>query len=33
MAHWYRDDASLSAEEIAARFIEVFEHGLASRAQ
>jgi AcrR family transcriptional regulator len=31
MAHWYRDDASLSADEIAARFIDVFDHGLAPR--
>lgn len=31
IAHWYRDDASLSAAEIAERFVELFVNGLAPR--
>jgi len=31
IAHWYRDDASLSASAIADRFIEFFVNGLAPR--
>lgn len=31
MAHWYRDDASLTAEQIAERFIDVFDLGLTPR--
>jgi AcrR family transcriptional regulator len=32
MAHWYRNDASLSAGQIAERFIDVFDLGLRPRA-
>jgi len=28
MGHWYREDASLNPQEIADRFIDVFNHGL-----
>jgi len=31
MGHWYRDDASLRPNEIADRFIDVFNHGLRGR--
>ncbi len=31
IAHWYRDDASLSAGDIALRFVELFVNGLAPR--
>ena len=31
IAHWYRDDASLSAGGIAERFVELFVNGLAPR--
>ena len=31
IAHWYRDDASLSAAELAERFVELFVNGLAPR--
>lgn len=31
IAHWYRDNASLSANEIAERFVELFVNGLAPR--
>lgn len=33
MAHWYRDNDSLSAEAIADRFIDLFEHGFAKPGQ
>jgi AcrR family transcriptional regulator len=32
IAHWYRDDDTLSATEIAERFVETFEKGLMPRA-
>ncbi|MDW8259012.1 MAG: TetR/AcrR family transcriptional regulator [Gammaproteobacteria bacterium] len=32
IAHWHRREAGLSAEEIASRFIDLFEYGLAPRA-
>lgn len=32
MAHWYRNDASLSAAQIAERFMDVFDLGLRPRA-
>lgn len=31
IAHWYRDNASLSADEIAQRYVELFVNGLAPR--
>jgi AcrR family transcriptional regulator len=31
MGHWYREDASLSPQEIADRFIDVFNRGLRGR--
>jgi AcrR family transcriptional regulator len=31
MGHWYREDASLNPQEIADRFIDVFNHGLRGR--
>jgi len=31
MGHWYRDDASLKPQEIADRFIDVFNRGLRGR--
>jgi AcrR family transcriptional regulator len=31
MGHWYRDDASLKPQEIADRFIDVFNNGLRGR--
>jgi AcrR family transcriptional regulator len=31
MGHWYREDASLKPNEIADRFIDVFNHGLRGR--
>lgn len=32
MGHWYREDASLTPQEIADRFIDVFNRGLRGRA-
>jgi hypothetical protein len=31
MGHWYREDDSLNSQEIADRFIDVFNRGLRSR--
>jgi hypothetical protein len=31
MGHWYRDDASLKPQDIADRFIDVFNRGLRGR--
>jgi len=31
MGHWYREDASLKPQQIADRFIDVFNHGLRGR--
>lgn len=31
IAHWYRADQALSADEVAAAFVEFFEHGLLPR--
>ncbi len=31
IAHWYRDDQSLSAEQVAERFVSLFEDGLRPR--